>query len=246
MLNYVQTPERTTVSVFPVQHQSHTGLPLTPTPLADVPLSSSLAITPEESREQGRRAGRAEATEMLAQAELAKGAPLTKSEVLACYEARFFEQMKQDYREEPARSFADGWWPGFVEVCIQARDAAPEPTTMIEPEPVGLEPEPVAGTVNFRQAQIETDDMEEFTKGIECGQACYVEDGLPLTTQSLFTLFAGAIDADDPQAYNIGFIIGHVDALCRNRKLAPCGFLAGPKKAPKAKKKRTKRATRKK
>jgi hypothetical protein len=214
--------------------------------LADVPLPSSPVVTPEESCEQGQRAGRAEAAEMLAQAELAKGEPLTKPEVLACYGARFTEYLKQDHTEEPARSIADGWFQGFVEVCIQARDAAPDaPAPAIEAEPVQAdpEPEPVAGTVTFRQARIATDDIEEFTKGIECGQACYVEDGLPLTTESLFTLFAGAVDADDPVAYNIGFIIGHVDALCRDRKQAPCGFLRGPKKA---KQKPAKHAKRKK
>jgi len=240
----LQTPERALVPVFPFQHEPHIGLLPTASPLADAPLSSSLTMISEDSRQQGQRAGRAEAIEMLAQAEQAKGEPLTKPEVLTCYGARCTEHMKQDHREEPARSIADGWFQGVVDVCIQARDAAPDapvPTIEAEPVQVDLEPEPVAGTVTFRQARIATDDREEFTRGIECGQACSVEDGLPLTTETLCTLFAGAVDADDPQADNIGFLIGHGDALCRDRTQAPCGFLHGPKKAKQQPAKRAKR-----
>lgn len=226
MLNYVQTPERMTVPVFSPQYQPRTGQSSTTAPFA---LSFSPVVTPEEAREQGQHAGRAEAAEMLALAALAKGEALTKAEVLECYGARFFEHMKQEHREEPACSFADGWWPGFAEVCLQARDAAPEPATLIDDASVDLEP--VAGTVTFRQARIATDDVEEFTKGIECGQACFVDDRtfLEMTTRSLFTLFAGAIDADDPEAYNIGFILGYADALCRDRKIAPLSFFGAKK-----------------
>lgn len=202
--------------------------------LADVPLSPSPVTPPEESLEQGQHAGRAEASALLAKAEAAKGEPLTKAEVLECYRARFTEHLKQHPFNEATRHFSEGWSQGCIDVCIQARDAAPDaPLPVIEHAPVALKPEPVAGTVNVRQAQIDTDDMEERARGIVCRRAWYLEDGLPLTTQSLFTLVAGAIDADDPEAYNIGCIIGHVDALCRNLKTAPAGFLCGAKKTKK-------------
>lgn len=243
MLNYVQTA--TFGTVLPLSPSDQTPPSLfqqnKPSPPVFPSDTISQAATPEESREQGQRAGRAEATEVLSQAEVAKGEPLTKSEVMECYGARFKDHMKQNPFDEATRYFSEGWYQGCIEVCIQARDAAPEPAPFVEPAPVEVEPEPVTGTVNFRQAQIETDDMEEFTRTIACGRACFVEDGLELSTQSLFTLFAGAIDADDPEAYNIGFIIGHVDALFRNLKTAPAGFLCGTKKT----KKRTKHAKRK-
>ena len=199
-----------------------------------VAIPSQLASIPTQKqvdRELGQHAGRAEAIEMLAQARQAKGEALTKSEILDCYGARFTEYLKQDALSEPARSFSDGWGQGFVEVCMQARDAAPEPATLIDGAPVDLEPEPVAGTVTFRQARIATDDVEELTKGIECGQSCFVEDRTfqEMTTRSLADLFAGALDADDPEAYNIGFIIGYADALCRDRKIAPLRVLCGAK-----------------
>lgn len=237
MLNYVQAPERMTVPVFSPQYQPRTGQSSTAAPFADRPLSFSPVVTPEEAREQGQQAGRAEAAEMLAQAELAKGEALTKPDVLSCYGARFTEYLKQDHREEPARSISDGWYQGFAEVCLQARDATPEPATLIDDVPVDFEPEPVAGTVTFRQARITTDDVEEFTKGIECGQSCFVEDRTfqEMTTRSLASLFAGAIDADDPETYNIGFIIGYADALCRDLRIAPLHILCGAKETSKSK-----------
>jgi len=240
MLQQMQTLVTTDVPVFPSQLETQSETFSVTSQLSDA-LLPLFTQTPEESRVQGQNAGRAEATELLAQATAIKGGPLTTSEVMECYGVRFKDHMKQNPFNEATRHFSEGWYQGFIEVCIQARSAAPEPVPFIKPKPVEVEPEPVAGAVNFRQAQIETDDVDELARGIECGRACFVEDGLPLTTQSLFTLFAGAIDADDPEAYNIGFIIGHVDALCQNLKTAPAGFLCGASST----KKRTKRAKRK-
>jgi hypothetical protein len=66
--------------------------------------------------------------------------------------------------------------------------------------------------------------VEEFTIGIECGQICFVEDARSISIESLFTLFAGTIESDDPRAYSIGFLLGYAEAFFRNRKLASFVF----------------------
>jgi hypothetical protein len=202
-------------------------------------------LPPELEHQRGLDAGRAEAREALAQAEAAKGEALTRAEIMACYQPRFTEHMLRYERGEVSAPFSDGWRQGYVEAIFAAHDAAPaeisvrrEASELMEPE----EPFVVAATVRFRQAAIRTDDADEFAKGIECGQTCFVGDRLiedqAITTRSLADLFVGALEADDPEAYNIGFIVGYIDALCRARKTYPGGAVSSPKKTKKRARKR--------
>src|SRR6266849_5481819 len=74
------------------------------------------------------------------------------------------------------------------------------------------------GTVTFRKAMIATNNADGFLMGIECGQACYVEEDHPVTSKVLVDLCAEVVDNDDdlPEDYLVGFLVGYLDALLRN------------------------------
>jgi hypothetical protein len=245
MLSYTQATTSRTIVPLP-SDEPHAGNHRQPKSTPDVfpSLTIQQRIPSDTERQNGQNAGRVEARKVLEQVITAKGEALSRKEVMTCSEARFTEQMRQQEQGEVSAHWSDGWCQGFVEVIIAARDAAP-PEILVEPESEPDEPFVVEATVRFRQADMLTDDEEEFTAGIACGQTCFVEDCLSLkraiTTRSLADLFAEALEADDPEAYNVGFILGYADALCRARKTYPGSCVPGAKKI----KKRAKRTSRK-
>jgi hypothetical protein len=93
------------------------------------------------------------------------------------------------------------------------------------PQSVTL-PAPVA--VTFRKAMILVDNPDEFHDGILCGQMFHVDehiaDGKPTTWEGLFQSLADTLRGTHdgtPKSYLIGFILGHMDALLRDRRTYP-------------------------
>ena len=75
---------------------------------------------------------------------------------------------------------------------------------------------------------IATNNADGFLTGIECGQACYVEEDYPITSKVLVDLCAEVVDNVDDLAedYLIGFLVGYLDALLRARKTYPRGWFS--------------------
>ncbi len=84
-----------------------------------------------------------------------------------------------------------------------------------------------AGTLTFRRATIETESMDDLDDGIICGQVSGVDllcEEVPLTSKHLAPLFTETMQSGEPEAFNVGFIVGLVDALLRARKTYPHGW----------------------
>ncbi len=117
----------------------------------------------------------------------------------------------------------------YAETARGSTDSGHQQAHSREPLPKVAEPqgrEPGLGTVTFRKAVIVTNNADGFLVVIECGQACYIEEDHPVTSTVLVDLFAEVIDHDDDlsEGYPIGFIVGFLDALFRDRKTYPLGW----------------------
>jgi hypothetical protein len=80
----------------------------------------------------------------------------------------------------------------------------------------------VAETVTIRRAVIETESIDLLNSGIICGVDLLYENS-SITSKDLADLFAQTMDSDEPEALNVGFILGVVDTLLRARKTYPRG-----------------------
>jgi hypothetical protein len=107
--------------------------------------------------------------------------------------------------------------------------APPLPTKAPPTRSTDLQPNvlPVPGTFAFRKAVIETESVEELSEGIVCGQACLIDlmsENPSLTSKHLARLFIEIMCSNEPEAFNVGFLMSLVDALLRARKTYPHGW----------------------
>jgi len=127
--------------------------------------------------------------------------------------------------------------PPLPVLCIQNQEGVTEPLPEMiqkqgQPKPPiqSTDPQPevlsALETLTFRKAVIETECPTELRKGIVCGQACSVDlIHEAVTSKDLAHLFAETMNSsDEPEAFNVGFIIGMIDALLRARKTYPRGW----------------------
>jgi hypothetical protein len=191
-------------------------------------LMSSPALTPEAAQQLGQDAGMAEAKRLLDQAQQRKGEALNKDEIRKEYAARFNARMKAHDQHQPPQPCLDrwfyGWCQGFAYEIVKAQHAAPA-----APVAIVTVPEPTRTTAKFRQALIEVDDPEEFQKGVMCGQVSYVDDdNQPATAQGILQVITHEIenaDQETPIDFQVGFLLGRIDALLHARKTYPLAWL---------------------
>ena len=103
----------------------------------------------------------------------------------------------------------------------EQRKGVPLPATDLQEERA-----PVAGTHTFRKAVIETESRDDLRLGILCGQDCFVDlhsENASITSNHLAALFIETMKSDEPEPFNVGFLVGFVDALLRARKTYPRG-----------------------
>ena len=199
-----------------------------------VPLLPVLCIQTQEGlteplrtpKQQGREAGQTEATQMLAQAEQAKGAALTQGEIRDALHPLLMARLEDVKTKEKPQEWWNGWYSGAIETCFEAeRQAAPEPSE--EVADFQVEVVLVPGSLPFRKAVIETESLHDLKMGIECGQEYAVElrdEPAPLSSHDLACLFAETINSEEvAEAYSVGFLLGVVDGLLRARKTYPRG-----------------------
>lgn len=184
------------------------------------------ALPLDQIEERGREAGRTDARQTLDQAQQRQDEALTRQDILAAFHALFTVRLKESSAtNEQAKPWYNGWFQGYTDIMIQAKKAAPLPSVPLVEQLGQDEAFVIEGTVTFRKASIQTDDMKELTVGIECGQASFVDDHRPITSRLLLEFFESVVGADDPEAYDVGFILGFIDALLHNRKTYPPTYL---------------------
>jgi hypothetical protein len=201
----------------------------TPVPFLVVPcIKEPEALTeplPETAKQQGREVGQADARQVLARAKQHKGAPLTKPEMQEAAYPLVMARLEEVETSDKPKEWYNGWGCGYMQALLDAeRTAAPEPPTSM----ANLQPEVllVAGSVPIRRAVIETESIDDLRFGIVCGQDCYVDlssENSSIRSHDLACLFAETMESSEPEAYNVGFVVGVVDALLCARKTYPRG-----------------------
>jgi hypothetical protein len=138
----------------------------------------------------------------------------------------FMARLEEVRTSDKLREWYNGWCCGYTQALLDAeRTAAPEPSTSM----ADLQPDvlPVAGTVPIRRAVIETESVDDLRLGIVCGQDSYVDfrnGNASMKSHDLARLFAETINSEETEAFNVGFIVGVVDALLCARKTYPRGW----------------------
>ena len=213
MLNYTEnTHVSTNVPPLPVLHIQNQECVTEP--------------LPEMTKKLGREAGQADARQVLAQAEQHKGTPLTEREMREATHPLFMARLEEVETSDKPKEWYNGWCCGYIQALLDAeRTAVPEPpTSMADLQPDVLL---VAGSVPIRRAVIETESVDDLRIGIVCGQDSYVDqsyENASIKSHDLACLFAETINSDETEAFNVGFIVGLVDALLRARKTYPRGW----------------------
>ena len=177
---------------------------------------------PVPTKQQGHEAGQADARRVLAEAEQSKGAPLTEREMREAIHPLFMARLEESKTSNKGQAWYHGWCQGYILALLEAeRQAKPLPGTDLQEEVV-----PVPGTLTFRKAVIQTESMDDLKPGILCGQDCFVDlhcENPSITSKQLAMLFIEFMSSDEPEPFNVGFLMGFVDALLRARKTYPLG-----------------------
>lgn len=212
MLNYAETTcSRTIVPVSP--NSSQQPLPL---------LSAEV-----DERAQGERTGRTEFSHLYEQAAVHKGEPLTTDEINELYGTHFLPQIDAWQEGTCSRTWFNGWGNGFVNEYLHTKQRIAAQTVPREDEPP---PQPLLTAVSFRRATILVDDPAVFKDAILSGQDAHVQgmlDGMVVTAAGLFQDIADAVTHDDPNmtpTWLVGYFLGCIDALLRDRKTPPRGW----------------------
>jgi hypothetical protein len=99
---------------------------------------------------------------------------------------------------------------------------SPQQTIIAKPLPATVQQEREAG----QGTVIVTNNADGFHRGIEWGQACYIEEDHPVTSTVLADLIAEIGDCEDdlPEDFTVGFLVGFLDALFQARQTYPSGW----------------------